>query len=319
MFKLHITHGILMSLAAFLAGIRALRETRQRWRIAYGAAALLAAFNVLFMVQGRTGHVVLAALLHAAWNAMVKGGHDKNVGMTAVILGNVPPALVVIALMPTPDLNCLPYLIGGSVLHFGYQIFLLRAYSLGDFTQVYPIARGAAPMLVAVISVVVLGIDLLPMQLLAITAIGAGIASLCLVRSTTGQRNSAAAAVALVTACFIAGYSLVDGYGARVAGTALGFYAWIAIANAAVLTLYMAIRMPGVLQRVGTEGRNTALWGAGYRWSDHEMTAFHMPLRSEIAFELELRLTSARMRIVELVVSTTLPKGNLPTPNRIVR
>jgi drug/metabolite transporter (DMT)-like permease len=192
---------------------------------------------------------------------MVKGGYDKNVGMTAIILGNVPPALVVIALMPMPDMACLPYLIGGSLLHFGYQIFLLRAYSLGDFTQVYPIARGAAPMLVALFSVVVLGIDLLPIQLLAITSIGAGIASLCLVRSTTGQRNSAAAAVALVTACFIAGYSLVDGYGARVAGTALGFYAWIAIVNACVLALYMAIRMPGVLQRVGTEGRSTALWG----------------------------------------------------------
>jgi O-antigen ligase len=62
-FKLHITHGILMSLAAFLAGIRALRETRPRWRIAYGAGAFLAAFNVLFMVQGRTGYIVLAALL----------------------------------------------------------------------------------------------------------------------------------------------------------------------------------------------------------------------------------------------------------------
>ena len=62
-FKLHITHGILMSLAAFLAGLRALRETRMRWRAAWTAAALLAGFNVLFMIQGRSGYVVFAALL----------------------------------------------------------------------------------------------------------------------------------------------------------------------------------------------------------------------------------------------------------------
>jgi O-antigen ligase len=61
-FKFHITHGVFMSLAAFLAGIQAMREGDARWRAVYVAGALLAGFNVLFMVQGRTGYLVLAAL-----------------------------------------------------------------------------------------------------------------------------------------------------------------------------------------------------------------------------------------------------------------
>lgn len=95
-FKLHITHGILMSLAAFLAGIRALRETRQRWRIAYGAAALLAAFNVLFMVQGRTGHVVLAALLfyfcvaHWRWRGVAIAALAGAAVIAAAYLAQAP-------------------------------------------------------------------------------------------------------------------------------------------------------------------------------------------------------------------------------------
>jgi O-antigen ligase len=95
-FKLHITHGIFMSLAAFLAGMQALRESRIRWRLVYGAAALLAAFNVLFMIQGRTGHVVFAVLLlyfcaaHWRWRGVLGAVLAGSLALAAAYLVHAP-------------------------------------------------------------------------------------------------------------------------------------------------------------------------------------------------------------------------------------
>ena len=175
--------------------------------------------------------VIAAAVLHAAWNALIKSGADKRVSMAAVMLGHIPLALTALPFVPLPAAASLPYLGAGILLHVGYQFFLLHAYRIGDLTQVYPIARGSAPLIVAVVSVLVLGVHLATIEILAITVIGAGVLSLTLVRRGDGMRNTKAAVVALITGCFIASYSLVDGLGARLAGTALGFYAWVAIGN----------------------------------------------------------------------------------------
>jgi hypothetical protein len=80
--------------------------------------------------------VLIAALLHASWNAMVKGARDKQLNMIAVVIGHVPLAIVMLLLAPAPDLASLPYLFSGMGLHFGYQLFLIRAYKVGDLTQV---------------------------------------------------------------------------------------------------------------------------------------------------------------------------------------
>ena len=142
----------------------------------------------------------------------------------------------------------------GTALHFGYQWFLLGSYKIGDLTQVYPIARGVAPLLVAAVSLVILGVDLTSMEILAIVTIAAGILSISLVRGADGLRNGRATAMALTTGCFIASYSLVDGMGARLAGTALGYYAWLGIANALIFMVFMAATTPQVLRDLPTKG-----------------------------------------------------------------
>ena len=83
-------------------------------------------------------------------------------------------------------------------------MFLLKSYQNGDLTQVYPIARESAPLLVAVFSTAVLGVTFEPLQTLAIVIIGCGILSLALVRRADRQRNTHAAKLALVTGVFIA-------------------------------------------------------------------------------------------------------------------
>ncbi len=218
--------------------------------------------------------VMTAALLHAAWNALVKGGADKQVSMAAVVLGHMPLAIAVLPFVPTPDPASLPWLAAGIALHVGYQLFLQHAYRTGDLTQVYPIARGTAPLLVAGISVLFLGEHLEPLEMLAVLIIGSGILSMSLVRQSDGLRNMPAARLAFVTGCFIAAYSLVDGIGARAAGTALGFYGWLAIGNGLVIAAYMTLTAPHVLPAVLQQGKRVFLIGGSASFSAYALVVW---------------------------------------------
>lgn len=175
--------------------------------------------------------------------------------MAGVVIGHLPIAVPMLAFVPAPDPASYPYLLAGIALHFGYQCFLLESYKIGDLTQVYPIARGVAPLLVAIVSLMFLGVDLSGMEIVAVVTIAAGILSISLVRGADGLRNGRATAMALTTGCFIASYSLVDGLGARVAGTALGFYAWLGIANAILFVVFMAATTPQVLRDLPIKGK----------------------------------------------------------------
>lgn len=204
--------------------------------------------------------VLLAALLHAAWNALVKGGADKHAAMAGIVIGHLPIALVILPFVPLPDAASLPWLFAGIALHLGYQLFLIAGYRIGDLTQVYPIARGVAPLIVTGISITVLGVVLKRVELIAVVLIAAGIISIALVRRADGQRNPRAVVMALVTGCFIAAYSLVDGIGARLSGTPLGFWVWAVLGNTVLFAGWTAITKPGLLSRA-SRNRRTVLHG----------------------------------------------------------
>lgn len=235
--------------------------------------------------------VVTAAALHASWNGLVKHSTDKHLSMLAIVLGHVPPALVILPFVPTPAQASWPYIAAGACLHFGYQLFLLASYRMGDLTQVYPIARGTAPMIVAVVSVAFLGVVLSSLEIAAIAIIGIGIMSLSIVRQGDGLRNTQAALTAFITGCFIASYSLVDGLGAREAGTALGFYGWLTILNALLLSATMAVIRPGVFRRLAGEGRTMALVGGGASYAAYALVIWAFT-QAPIALVTALRETS---------------------------
>ena len=96
--------------------------------------------------------VIFAAFLHALWNSMVKSHKDKHVAVAAIVLGHVPASLVIIFLVPMPTIESLPYIVASAFIHQGYQWFLLTAYRHGDYTRVYPIARGTGPVVVTIVS-----------------------------------------------------------------------------------------------------------------------------------------------------------------------
>jgi drug/metabolite transporter (DMT)-like permease len=235
--------------------------------------------------------VLFAAALHATWNAMVKGSSDKLVSMTAVVLGHAPFALLALPFVALPDAASIPYIFAGAALHIGYQLFLLWAYRQGDLSQVYPIARGVEPLLVAAASVLLFRETLTTMQLAAIATIGCGIMSLVLVRGGQGLHSPKGALLALVTGCFVAGYSMVDGYGARIAGTPVGFYAWLTILNAVAFAGIVAVTSPGVLRITLRDNRKIMALGGGGSFAAYALVVWAFT-QAPIAVVTALRETS---------------------------
>ena len=174
--------------------------------------------------------VLFAALLHAGWNALVKIGLDRFSSMLVMAIFQSGIALLLLPFFAAPAREAWPWLIVGSWLHTGYKLFLIRAYSHGDLSQVYPIARGTAPLIVTLVGALWLGEGLTPARLAAIAAIAGGILLM-------GQRDRGSPAPiapgaaplrwALGTACFTAGYTLVDGIGARLSEAVSGFALWL--------------------------------------------------------------------------------------------
>ena len=235
--------------------------------------------------------VIFAAALHAAWNAQVKNASDKYVSMSAVVVGHFPFALIALLASPLPAKSSWIFVGVGAALHIGYQFFLLLSYRAGDLSHVYPIARGIAPLLVAGVSVVAFDEHLDMLSIVAILAIGAGIISLVFVRSDQGLHNRHAGLMAIITGCFIAGYSLVDGYGARAAGTALGFFGWLSVINSIVFVGIVSVKRPDTLSRVVRECPHIAILGGGASFLAYSLVVWAFT-QAPIALVTALRETS---------------------------
>jgi len=235
--------------------------------------------------------VLFAAILHASWNFLIKQKEDKHISMAAVVLGHTPFALAVLIFSPFPKLESLPYLIIGALLHTGYQLFLLYSYRIGDLSQVYPLARGVAPLIVTGVSVIFLGVTLVPIELAAIIIIGTGIMSLTLVRRSDGLRNYRAALLSIATGGFIAAYSLVDGTGARIATTALGFYGSLSLLNALFFAVIIKIIHPGTIKDIILKNYKLTLGGGGASFTAYALVIWAFTI-APIAMVTALRETS---------------------------
>ena len=195
--------------------------------------------------------VVFAAVLHASWNALVKTGQNKQSGMLLLTLAHGFFGLCILPFVPVPQGAAWLWLTASGLIHMFYQLFLGFAYERGDLSRVYPIARGAAPLIVLIISLG-FGIDSLRgMDLLGILVLGLGIVLMAhgVFRSGEDRRLIP---LALWSAAATAGYSLVDGLGARVMGDALAYVAWLLIFSAVCYTpVILALRGRSVLPRGG--------------------------------------------------------------------
>jgi phosphonate utilization associated putative membrane protein len=169
--------------------------------------------------------VLVGALLHASWNALIKGGSDKSLD-TALIHGmGMVVALPVVAIVGPPAREAWPFLAASIVVHLGYYIALVGAYRHGDLGLTYPVMRGLAPLLVACTSAALIG-EVLPVGAwLGVLAVSAGVVAVGLSRSAIGGHPGKALRYALANAAIIALYTVIDGLGVRAAGHALSYVA----------------------------------------------------------------------------------------------
>lgn len=180
--------------------------------------------------------VLIAALLHACWNAIIKFGDDKLQGMVLLSVAHGLIGLMLIAIFPIPSKESWWLLAGSVLFHLMYKTFLTFAYMRGDLSRVYPIARGTAPMIVLVISLIALSDVMLASQIFGIVLVGLGITLMAWGVFAHGEER-ALVPYALLAAVGTAGYSLFDGLGARVSGSVSGYIGWLFFLDAFLFTV----------------------------------------------------------------------------------
>jgi len=210
--------------------------------------------------------VILAAFLHAIWNAMVKNEDDKYIGVCAIVLGHVPASIVVIFLTPAPSVESIPYIILSAFLHIGYEWNLLSAYRFGDYTKVYPIARGTGPTLVTIISLMFFGVVLSNFEILGIFIVCFGIFILSF-QKTSEIKNRRALFYAFSTGFFIMTYSITDGYGARVSHSPLSYMGWSFVLNAAIFPILLKFKnKTEIITKISKDGRKIFFIGGTFSY-----------------------------------------------------
>ena len=164
--------------------------------------------------------VLLGALLHATWNALVKSSGDKQLDLALVhLLGGIA-ALPLLAWVGLPPVSAMPFIGLSLLIHIAYYVTLNGAYQHGELGSTYPIMRGSAPLLVALGSTLLLGERLTSTAWLGIGAVTVGVLMVGLARPAETLHHGRAIAYALANAVVIAGYTLVDGHGVRLSAGA---------------------------------------------------------------------------------------------------
>jgi drug/metabolite transporter (DMT)-like permease len=236
--------------------------------------------------------VLFAALLHASWNFLVKSSEDPYHGMCAVVMGRVPYGLAALLFSHPAPSSSYVYIVAGALLHVGYQLFLQQGYKFGDLSQVYPMARGSAPLIVALVSMTFLGVDYELLQLAALVRIVGGLLSLGLAGYTfTSVQRYTAVLSAFGAGSFIAAYTLVDGFGARILGTALGYYSSVTVLNALIYGVVLSRIRPGLVGQVIRRHYLRALASGGASFSAYALVVWAFT-REPIALVASLRETS---------------------------
>ncbi len=193
--------------------------------------------------------VLVAAVAHASWNALAHHIRDQLLSFTLIAGGGALIGLALIPFAPVPAAGAWPYLIASAALHVAYYALLMKSFTLGDFGQMYPIARGTAPLVVTLLAAVLVHEVPDGRQLLGVAVACAGLTGLALwgVRGSGGAQRPALLA-ALATGLSIALYTVVDGLGVRASGTTLGYIAWLMALEGLVIPAYaLAVRRRALL------------------------------------------------------------------------
>lgn len=202
-----------------------------------------------------------AALLHAAWHALIKNSGDQLIGLAGMNMFSTSVALAVLPFASVPEGRVWLILALSVLLHNGYKIGLARLYRHAELSQAYPLARGFCPILATVIAFFVLGESPGAQQLFGIVLISGGILAMRL--DEGGSRPGMTLLfTAFLTGLMVAAYTVLDAYGARISGDWLSFLVWLMFLDGlAFVGLISLLRGRTLWTTVGREWRLTLISG----------------------------------------------------------
>ncbi|SEE01569.1 EamA-like transporter family protein [Rhizobiales bacterium GAS188] len=192
------------------------------------------------MTPAVIGLALFAAVLHAAWNAVLRSGADRLWSVTIMSFATTLVAIPFAVMLPLPSAPSWPYLMLSSALQVGYSVFLVYAYRYGELGQVYPIVRGSVPLLVTVGGFLLADQRPSALSLSGVVLVALGIMSLALDRPRAGAKSIV---LALVTGLFIASYITADGIGVRLSRDPRAYATWIFLIYGALMPMtFIAFR-----------------------------------------------------------------------------
>ena len=243
--------------------------------------------------------VLLGAILHAGWNALVKSGSDKSLDASLIAAGAAACSLPFLPFLPFPAPVAIPFLIASAFLQFAYFRLVAAAYTIGDIGLVYPVMRGVAPLIVAATSSLFLSEVLSPLALAGIAIISGGILTLAFEARRGGGK---AIILALINAFVIASYTFVDGVGARLSGNAISYTLWMSLLPP-VLLFSFAFYQRGISVVAAHVRRNwwRGLIGGGGSILSYGLALYAMT-KAPVAVVAALRETSILFALVISVV-----------------
>jgi drug/metabolite transporter (DMT)-like permease len=202
--------------------------------------------------------VLTAALTHATWSALAHNIRDQLLAFTLVGSGGAACGAVLACVAPLPAPEAWLPLVLSAALHVVYMTLLMRSFRMGEFGQMYPIARGTAPLVVTVLAAVFVHEMPGPWQLAGVLLASAGLVGVALwgLRGTgTAARAGSGApspqwpalAAAVCTGLAIASYTVVDGVGVRASGAPLGYIAWLMLLEGLAIPVWAVATRRGAL------------------------------------------------------------------------
>ncbi len=171
--------------------------------------------------------VLLAALMHASWNAIAKSAANKLLDITTMALAGGAMCALALPFLPVPEPEAWPWLAASLLLHFLYFMALVGAYNRADLSHAYPLMRGVAPLLVAVFGALLLDEGLTAKMWVGIALISSGILLPFWLSAGNKKTLFRRSGFALANAAIIAAYTLVDGFGTRLSANALSYCLWL--------------------------------------------------------------------------------------------
>lgn len=234
--------------------------------------------------------VIGSAFLHAGWNALIKTGQSKVTAMLIMTLIQGAAGLLIALTRAIPGPEVWLWLAASGVFHAFYKIFLALAYEHGDLSRVYPIARGAAPLIVLVISGLFLVDPMTVMEVLGVLTLGCGIVLMGAGALRSGE-SVRLVPLALGSAIATAGYSIVDGMGARAAGDSVTYVAWLFALDAMIFTPVMVLMRGRSVVRAPLKAWGLGSLAAAASYGAYAVAVWAMTI-APIALVAALRETS---------------------------